>query len=70
MLTSCSVSQNDDGTTSHLKFSYKNTGSTLAIYGDLDVTNEEATIALQSSTTDDIWAGFRNLIIQKLHDEK
>lgn len=68
MITSLDVKQNTDGTT-HVKYTVSFAGTGHLCYGDFDATSDEATTAFKGMTSVDMWAGFKQLILNRLKDE-
>lgn len=68
MITSLDVKQNDNGTT-HVKYTVSFTGTSHICYGDFDATSEEATNAFKATTSTDMWAGFKKLVLTRLKTE-
>lgn len=68
MITSLDVKQNTDKTT-HVVYSLVFSGTNHQAYGSFDATGDEATAAFAGSTKEDMWAGFKELILTRLRDE-
>jgi len=68
MITSLDVKQNSDSTT-HVVYTVVFSGTNHQAYGNFDATAEEASTAFSGSTKADMWAGFKQLVLNRLKTE-
>jgi len=68
MITSLDVKQNSDNTT-HVVYTVVFSGTNHQAYGNFDATTDEASTAFSESTKEDMWAGFKQLVLTRLKDE-
>lgn len=68
MITSLDVKQNSDNTT-HVVYTVVFSGTNHQAYGNFDATSEEASTAFSGSTKEDMWAGFKQLVLTRLKTE-
>jgi len=68
MITSLDVKQNSDNTT-HVVYTVVFSGTNHQAYGNFDTTADEAATAFSGSTKEDMWAGFKKLVLTRLQTE-
>jgi len=68
MITSLDVKQNIDNTT-HVAYTFVFNGTNHQAYGNFNTTADEASTAFSGSTKDDMWAGFKKLVLTRLQTE-
>ncbi|QBJ03764.1 hypothetical protein ATCCB_0071 [Lactobacillus phage ATCCB] len=68
MITSLDVKQNSDNTT-HVVYTVVFSGTNHQAYGNFDTTGDEAATAFAGSTKEDMWAGFKKLVLTRLQTE-
>lgn len=68
MITSLDVKQNSDNTT-HVVYTVVFSGTNHQAYGNFDTTADEASTAFSGSTKEDMWAGFKKLVLTRLQTE-
>lgn len=68
MITSLDVRQNSDNTT-HVAYTIVFNGTNHQAYGNFNTTADEASTAFSGSTKEDMWAGFKQLVLTRLKTE-